>query len=95
MSGPLIVIPTFNEVSNIATMIDAVMQAVSTASILVVDDASPDGTADLVETQASAYNEGRVQVLRRPSKSGLGTAYCTSTSWPRAMPHRKPSTSDF
>jgi glycosyltransferase involved in cell wall biosynthesis len=60
-----VVIPTFNEVGNIAAMIYAVMKAVPSGSILVVDDGSPDGTADLVQAQAASYGDGRVQVLRR------------------------------
>ena len=79
------VIPTYNEAGNIAAMIDAVMEAVPSGSILVVDDGSPDGTADLVQAQAASYAEGQVQVLRRSAKAGLGTAYVDGFRW--AMTH--------
>lgn len=81
MTGPLVVIPTFNEASNIAAMVAAVMVSLPDASILVVDDGSPDGTADIVETSAAAFSDGRVSVLRRSAKQGLGTAYVAGFRW--------------
>ena len=72
---PLVVIPTYNEVENIGPMIAAVLSNLPNASMLVVDDGSPDGTADRVEEVANEHPEGRVTVLRRPGKAGLGTAY--------------------
>ena len=70
---PLVVIPTYQEAENIATVLQRVRTALPVASILVVDDGSPDGTADLAEAVASEV--GQVEVLRRPSKAGLGSAY--------------------
>jgi glycosyltransferase involved in cell wall biosynthesis len=69
----LVVLPTYNEASNIAEVLRRVREAVPDAGILVVDDASPDGTAGVVEEQAPVIDD--VRVLRRPGKSGLGSAY--------------------
>ncbi len=70
----LIVLPTFNEADNIVEVLQKLRAVVPEASVLVVDDASPDGTADLVEEVAEQV--GDVSVMRRPAKSGLGSAYC-------------------
>ena len=70
---PLVVIPTYQEAENIATVLQRVRTALPAASVLVVDDGSPDGTADLAEAVASEV--GQVEVLRRPGKAGLGSAY--------------------
>jgi len=69
----LIVTPTYDERDNLEPFVDAVLLALPSADILVVDDASPDGTGALAE--AIAAREPRVRVLHRPSKLGLGTAY--------------------
>jgi dolichol-phosphate mannosyltransferase len=70
---PLVVIPTYQEAVNIATVLQRVRAALPRATVLVVDDGSPDGTADLAE--ASGAELGQVEVLRRPGKAGLGSAY--------------------
>ena len=69
----LIVLPTFNEADNIVEVLQKLRAVVPEASVLVVDDSSPDGTADLVEQVAEEI--GDVSVMRRPAKSGLGSAY--------------------
>ncbi len=69
----LIVLPTFNEADNIVEVLQKLRAIVPEASVLVVDDSSPDGTADLVEEVAEGI--GDVSVMRRPAKSGLGSAY--------------------
>ena len=69
----LVVLPTFNEAENIVEVLQRLRAAVPDASVLVVDDSSPDGTADLVESVADEI--GLVEVMRRPAKSGLGSAY--------------------
>ncbi len=75
MSKSLIVIPTYNELTNIKKLInDIFIFYDKDIDILVVDDNSPDGTGEYVE-QLSKENK-RVNVLRRPQKNGLGTAYC-------------------
>jgi dolichol-phosphate mannosyltransferase len=72
----LVVIPTYNEAGNIETVITRIFTLnISTLEILIVDDNSPDGTGDLVARLAA--NEPRLHLLRRPGKSGLGTAYVT------------------
>jgi dolichol-phosphate mannosyltransferase len=75
----LVVIPTYNEALNIVGLLERVRAAVPDAGILVVDDASPDGTADLVE--AAAERIGNVQVFRRTAKAGLGSAYRAGFIW--------------
>lgn len=70
----LVILPTYNEAENIFEVLDRVRAAVPAAEVLVVDDGSPDGTAELAESWA-AENNGQVTVLRRASKSGLGSAY--------------------
>jgi glycosyltransferase involved in cell wall biosynthesis len=69
----VVVLPTFNEAENIVGFLRAVRQAVPDADVLVVDDNSPDGTAALAEGAASEL--GRIKVLRRAGKHGLGAAY--------------------
>jgi glycosyltransferase involved in cell wall biosynthesis len=67
------VVPTYNEAENIVTLCRAIRAAAPDLGILVVDDNSPDGTADLAEEVAREI--GDVEVLRRTEKSGLGAAY--------------------
>jgi glycosyltransferase involved in cell wall biosynthesis len=67
------VLPTYQEASNIVTVLQRIHGAVPSTDILVVDDNSPDGTADLAE--AAGRELGNVEVLRRPGKAGLGSAY--------------------
>jgi dolichol-phosphate mannosyltransferase len=69
----LIVTPTYQEAENIAEFLRRARAAVPDADILVVDDNSPDGTADVAD--AAAAELGRIEVLRRPKKIGLGDAY--------------------
>ena len=75
----LVVVPTYNEAENIEKILQCVRDALPTAGILVVDDGSPDGTADLV-AQAAA-DLGDVHVLRRTAKAGLGSAYRAGFRW--------------
>jgi glycosyltransferase involved in cell wall biosynthesis len=67
------VIPTYNEVENLEAVVKGVRAAVPTAGIVVVDDASTDGTADLARRLAAEL--GDIELLSRPSKAGLGSAY--------------------
>ncbi|MEP7047284.1 MAG: polyprenol monophosphomannose synthase [Ilumatobacteraceae bacterium] len=69
----VVVLPTYNEAENIAGFLRAVRVAVPDADILVVDDNSPDGTGALAEETASEV--GRIKVLHRAGKQGLGAAY--------------------
>ncbi len=65
--------PTYDEAANIVEALTRVRAAVPSADVLVVDDSSPDGTADLA--RAAAADLGQVDVLVRPKKEGLGAAY--------------------
>nr|MDQ6928874.1 polyprenol monophosphomannose synthase [Actinomycetota bacterium] len=69
----LVVLPTYQEADNIAEVLRRLRAAVPHADILVVDDGSPDGTADLAK--AAAHELGAIDVLLRPAKAGLGSAY--------------------
>ncbi len=75
----LVVIPTYQEAENIADVLGRVRTAVPDASILVVDDGSPDGTADLADGVAAEL--GQIDVLRRSAKSGLGPSYRAGFAW--------------
>lgn len=80
LSKRLVIIPTFNEAENIQLIIDAVMNLEVEFDILVVDDGSPDGTAQLVKQSAEKFGN-RVQLLERTNKSGLGRAYIVGFHW--------------
>ena len=69
----LVVLPTYNEAENVLAITRAVLAVDATLEVLVVDDASPDGTGDLVERERA--QEPRLALLRRAGKLGLGTAY--------------------
>jgi len=76
---PLVVIPTYNEAENIERMLQRVAECLPEAGVLVVDDGSPDGTAELVEAARGRYRD--VHLLRRNEKSGLGSAYRAGFGW--------------
>ena len=76
---PGVVIPTFNEAANIVALLRAVRAAVPSAAILVIDDASPDGTGALADSVAAG--DAGVTVLHRRGKLGLGTAYVEGFRW--------------
>jgi dolichol-phosphate mannosyltransferase len=75
----LVIVPTYNERENIARLIDRVLAQDPRLEILVVDDGSPDGTAEIVE-EIIAGNR-RVHIMRRARKMGLGTAYVAGFRW--------------
>jgi dolichol-phosphate mannosyltransferase len=70
----IVVVPTYNERDTIPYMIEQLLGSAATPDVLVVDDKSPDGTADLVKV-AMADHPGRIHLLERPGKQGLGRAY--------------------
>jgi dolichol-phosphate mannosyltransferase len=70
----LIVIPTYNESENVGELLEGIRAHLPQADVLVVDDASPDGTAAQVEALAPRLG-GRVEVLRRAGRFGIGSAY--------------------
>lgn len=69
----LVIIPTYDERENLRALVGRVLAIAPGAHVLVVDDASPDGTGELAEEMADA--DERVHVIHRPAKRGLGTAY--------------------
>ena len=75
----LVIVPTYDEADTIDELLQRTVRAVPWAHVLVVDDASPDGTADMVEAFRSAHPN--VQVMRRDAKSGLGEAYRAGYRW--------------
>ncbi len=75
----LVVLPTYNESENIDRVLRRVRQALPAATVLVVDDGSPDGTAELAETLGKEI--GNIELLRRHQKSGLGSAYREGFRW--------------
>jgi len=75
----LVVLPTYNEALNIERILQSVREALPEAGILVVDDGSPDGTAHLAETLGKEL--GGIDVLRRTTKDGLGSAYKAGFAW--------------
>jgi dolichol-phosphate mannosyltransferase len=76
----LVVVPTYNERVNLPLVVPAILQQDPRLEVLVVDDNSPDGTGQLADELAVSTG-GRVHVLHRPAKSGLGKAYLAGFSW--------------
>lgn len=76
----LIIIPTFNERENLEKLAPIILDQPPHFDILIVDDASPDGTGEVAEHLA-ATTQGRVRVLHRPAKLGLGSAYVEGFRW--------------
>ncbi len=75
----IVAIPTYNEIDNIEKLINEILQILPQMDILVVDDNSPDGTAETVRKISETDN--RVNLMYRPEKKGLGTAYCEGFQW--------------
>ena len=75
----LVIVPTYNERYNIARIIPAIFAQHPSIEVLVVDDASPDGTGAIVDTIAAT--DPRVHIIHRAGKLGLGTAYLTGFRW--------------
>jgi dolichol-phosphate mannosyltransferase len=75
----VVIFPTYNEKENIEKIAEAALQQNEIIEILIVDDNSPDGTGDIADRMAAA--EGRIHVLHRAAKSGLGTAYIHGFKW--------------
>jgi dolichol-phosphate mannosyltransferase len=73
VARPLICIPTYNEAGNILLLVERVHEAMPDSDVLVIDDASPDGTGDLVRDRM--LKDARLELMARPAKLGLGTAY--------------------
>ena len=76
----IVIIPTYNECENVEAMLDKVMSIEEPFDVLIIDDGSPDGTAALVKAKQAEY-QGRVHLIERSGKLGLGTAYITGFKW--------------
>ena len=79
-SKSLIIIPTYNERENVNAIIDAILNLDNDFNLLIVDDNSPDGTADIVRGLQNRY-QGRLNLESRKGKFGLGTAYIFGFKW--------------
>ncbi|MER3396192.1 MAG: dolichol-phosphate mannosyltransferase [Acidimicrobiia bacterium] len=75
----LIALPTYNEAQSLGAIVSSVLARVPEASILVVDDSSPDGTGEIADKLAE--EDSRVFALHRPAKAGLGSAYRDAFRW--------------
>ena len=80
MRDSLVIIPTYNEHENVSDMINSIFSLSDHVNILVVDDNSPDGTSSVVSMLQKKYTE-RLFLLKRQSKTGLGTAYIEGFKW--------------
>ena len=80
MKEKLVIVPTYNEAENIEELVADVMALNYPFDMLVVDDDSPDGTAQLVEALQTKYKD-RLHLLRRQNKEGLGPAYVEAFQW--------------
>jgi len=76
---PLVIIPTYNEAENIERILTRIVESLPEAGVLVVDDASPDGTGDLVKAVAAELPD--VHLMVRREKAGLGSAYRAGFAW--------------
>ena len=85
MSDSIVIIPTYNEKENIENIIRAVFGLEKEFHILIIDDGSPDGTADIVKRLQSEFPE-RLFMVERKGKLGLGTAYICGFKW--AIEHK-------
>lgn len=81
MSDSVIIIPTYNEKENIEAIIRAVTSLEKEFEVLVIDDGSPDGTADIVKRLMADEFKGKVHLVERSGKLGLGTAYICGFKW--------------
>lgn len=76
----LVIVPTYNELENISDMVQTVMELEENFELLIIDDGSPDGTAGVVKTFQNSF-EGRLHLMERAGKLGLGTAYIAGFRW--------------
>lgn len=80
MAEALVIIPTYNEIENVRNILDAVMKLPESFDVLIIDDGSPDGTAQAVRMKMNEY-PGRIHLEERSGKLGLGTAYIHGFKW--------------
>jgi dolichol-phosphate mannosyltransferase len=79
----VVVIPTYNEAENLPAITAELftLNEIQDLQVLIVDDASPDGTGQMAESLAQEHYPDRLHVMRRPGKQGLGTAYVAGFQW--------------
>ena len=80
-SDSLVIIPTYNEKENIRAIVKAVTELEKPFDVLVIDDGSPDGTADIVKEMMEGEKKGCLFLVQRQGKLGLGTAYICGFKW--------------
>jgi dolichol-phosphate mannosyltransferase len=80
MSDSIVIIPTYNEIENVEAMIYKVFSLEKDFDVLIIDDGSPDGTADVVKKLQKEF-EGKLHLEQRKGKLGLGTAYIHGFKW--------------
>ncbi len=80
MTDLLVIIPTYNEKENIENIIRKVFSFEKEFHVLIIDDGSPDGTAQIVKNLQTDFN-GKLHIIERSGKLGLGTAYITGFHW--------------
>lgn len=80
-SDSIVIIPTYNEKENIESIIRAVFGLQKAFDILIIDDGSPDGTAAIVKALIAGEFAGRLHIIERQGKLGLGTAYIAGFKW--------------
>ena len=81
VAGHLIIIPTYNESENVEKLLDLISRTDPAAHVLIVDDNSPDRTYEIVERLMQTSYPGRLFLLKRAGKLGLGTAYLAGFKW--------------
>lgn len=83
MSEPtsVVIMPTYNEAENLENIIGDLLHHVPATDVLIADDNSPDGTGDIADTLAANDERGRIHVLHRTAKEGLGAAYIAGFRW--------------
>jgi dolichol-phosphate mannosyltransferase len=81
LSDSLVIIPTYNEKENIARILEAVFALPQRFDVLIIDDGSPDGTAEIVRQLQSQLYQGQLFLEERTGKLGLGTAYIHGFQW--------------
>ena len=80
-SDGIVIIPTYNEIENIKAIITAVTSLPKELDVLIIDDGSPDGTATVVKEMMQGALAGRLHLVERTGKLGLGTAYIRGFKW--------------
>ena len=88
----IVIIPTYNEAENVPPLVERILSLEEDVDVLIVDDNSPDGTGDVAE--AIARETSRVQVIHRPRKLGLGTAYTAGFMYALEQGHDRILTMD-